>query len=70
MDYLLGCPKCNDVILKSSGENTKIRGKMLVFKGGSAYSVCKKCDTEVKVPLLLDQDVVKSLKKSPKLYIK
>jgi uncharacterized protein YbaR (Trm112 family) len=70
--YLLNCPKCHEVILKSNETEAKVRGKCIVLKKGQAFSVCKRCDTEVQIPLMLDDVLVKSLKreKTARLYLK
>ena len=64
--------RCGEVIIKSLESDTKIRSKIVVFKNGAAYAVCKSCDAEVKVPLQLDNDMLKSMSnpKSIPLYIK
>jgi ribosomal protein S27E len=46
--------KCSEIIMKSQGGETKIRSKVLVFKSGGAFAVCKSCGTEVKVPVKAD----------------
>lgn len=46
--------KCSEIIMKSVGGETKIRSKVLVFKSGGAYAVCKGCGTEVRVPVKAD----------------
>lgn len=60
MNHLINC-SCGEVIVKSLGTDTKIRAKILVFKDDSAFAVCKSCDSEVKVPLQLDSDLLKSM---------
>lgn len=69
MDYLLTC-QCGEVVVKESVSETKIRGKVLIAKGNSVYSVCRRCGEEVAVPVRIDQDLVKSLRTNPKLFIK
>jgi len=59
MKHLIHCV-CGEVIVKSSAD-TKIRAKILVFKDGGAFAVCKSCDQEVKVPLHIDVDLLKSM---------
>lgn len=59
MNHLIHC-SCGEVIVKS-GSDTKIRSKILVCKDDGAYAVCKSCDAEVKVPLQLDTDLLKSM---------
>ena len=69
MDYLLCCNNCGDVIVKDSGDETKSRGKLLVLKSNKAYSVCRGCGAEVEVPIQRDEELFKSLRTSPRLYI-
>ena len=59
MNHLIHCV-CGEVIIKS-GADTKVRSKILVFKEDGAYAVCKSCDNEVRVPLHLDSDLLKSM---------
>lgn len=69
MDYLLSCHKCGDVIVKDTGSEAKVRSRVLVLKSGNAYAVCKGCGTDIQVPLQLDTEMMKSLRKSPRLFI-
>lgn len=64
MDHISNCPKCNEVIVKSTGAEVKIRSKILICKGGKAFAVCPKCSTESEVPLLLNEPMVKSIQES------
>lgn len=68
MNHVLHCENCNEVIVKSIGEEVKIRGKLLCFKKGLAFVVCKGCDAEIEVPVKLDQELVKSLVSTAKVY--
>jgi hypothetical protein len=69
MEHLLICHECDQVVVKSIDGITKVRAKILVFRDGNAYAVCKGCNRELQVPIKLDQSglIVKS--KSPKLII-
>lgn len=68
MNHLIHC-SCGEVIVKSSVD-TKIRAKILVFKDEGAFAVCKSCDQEVKVPLHIDSDLLKSMAAtSEKLHV-
>ncbi len=60
MIHILVCKRCTEVILKSVGNEIKIRGKLLVIRDGKAFSVCKGCGFEVEVPLLFDKSVLQS----------
>lgn len=68
----LCCP-CGEVVLRDNGHETKIRSKVLVVKGQNTYAVCKSCNTDVLVPLVLDQGhaLMKSLHSggNPRLFI-
>jgi RNase P subunit RPR2 len=68
----LYCPNCGDLVLKSDGQQTKVRNRVMLVKGGLVYAVCRSCGDDVGVPLTLDESVVKSLPqvKNPKLFIK
>lgn len=67
---LYTCPHCHDLIIKSQGNETKIRSKVLIFRGDSCYVVCKGCDNEVLAPLSFDETIMKSISsKHPALYI-
>lgn len=66
--------KCGELIVKAINEdNMKVRSKIIVFKGNAAYAVCKSCDQEVKVPLQVDSNMLKSLSTESKhvpLYVR
>jgi len=68
MNHLIHC-QCGEVIVKSLNADTKIRAKIIVLKNNAAFAVCKSCNSEVKVPLLLDENMLKSMTAKPKLYI-
>jgi len=51
----LTCPKCAEIIMKSSEGDLKVRCRVLVIRGDSVYSICKGCNSEVRVPLVLDK---------------
>lgn len=67
MNHILACPDCSEVIMKTSDEETKIRGKMLIFKSSKAYIVCRGCGAELPVPLTLDKSQV--VEKNPALIL-
>ncbi len=70
---LVNCPKCSEVILKSLHGQVKLRAKIAVFEDGECLAICKGCNTEVAVPIMLDQEALsKSMtdyKNTPRLYI-
>ncbi len=72
MDNALCCTKCGEVIIKSIGDSTKIRAKILVVKSDQTYAICKGCDSEIPVPLRMDETMFKSLAKSAalRLYVR
>lgn len=70
MDHLLSC-SCGEVVLKSVNGTTKIRNKIIVFRGSTAVAVCKGCGIEHKIPIKLDHlELVKSFTQRPRLYIR
>lgn len=60
MNHQVFCT-CGEVIVKSTGEDTKIRAKIVVFKNSAAFAVCRGCDSDVRIPLQLDSDMLKSM---------
>lgn len=65
----LCCTSCGDVIIKSTGEDTKIRSKVLIVKSDSVVAVCKGCGEEIPVPLSVDNQMMKSIGSSKKLRL-
>jgi hypothetical protein len=69
MNHLIFCP-CGEVIVKSLDNDAKVRAKIIVFRDDTAFAVCKSCNKEVKIPLRLDTDLLKSLSsKRVPLYV-
>lgn len=68
MDHLLTC-KCGEVVIKSINGTTKIRNKMIVFKDGRSYAVCKGCGVEIPVPVRLEDIAVEDPGRRPRLYL-
>jgi hypothetical protein len=67
MDHLLSC-KCGELLVKSSPDGvTKVRGKIMLFKGDQGFVVCKGCGAETQIPVKLDSTELQA--KSPKLYV-
>lgn len=71
MNHLISC-KCGEVIVKSLEADTKIRAKVVLIREDDAYAVCKSCNAEVKIPLRLDTDMLKSMSehRPVRLYIR
>jgi hypothetical protein len=70
MDHLLSC-SCGEVVLKSANGTTKIRNKIIVFRGDEAIAICKGCNAEHKIPVCLDRvKLIKSLTHRPRLYVR
>lgn len=68
----LVCSRCDEVIIKHIGDETKIRGKVLIVKEDGVYTVCKGCNAEIHVHLKVDNEMMKSMseKKQLRLFIK
>lgn len=60
------CP-CGEVLVKSNAGEVKIRAKILVFKEDKAFAVCKSCGNENQVPVLVNNDLLKSMVESAEL---
>lgn len=60
MKYNLDCPNCEGSIIKSYGEETKFRSKLIVWNPKGMFAVCKSCNCEVEV----DPELLKSIKSS------
>jgi len=69
MNHLIHCT-CGEVIVKSTGSDTKVRAKIVVFKDNNAYAVCRGCDHEVKIPLQIDSVMLKSMSSHVPLYVR
>jgi ribosomal protein S27E len=68
MEHLLTC-KCGEVVVKSVNGTTKIRNKMMVFKEGRSYAVCKGCGSEVPVPVTLEVTEIRENDRRPRLFL-
>lgn len=68
MGLFVSCA-CGEVLIKSVNDTTKVRSKVLVFKDGHAFIVCKSCGAEVSAPISLDMPLLMK-SKNPPLYIK
>lgn len=77
MNQVISC-SCGEVIVKSLDDDTKVRNvKIVVFRDGGAFGVCKSCNKEVSIPLRLDTELLKSMcvappraTSAPRLYIR
>ena len=69
MEFLLSCYKCGELVIKDTGTEAKIRSRVLIIKGDAVIAACKGCGTEIAVPLKLDNDMMKSLRNNPRLFI-
>ena len=68
IDHLLSC-RCGEVIVKSMNGTTKVRSKILIFRDGAAYAVCKGCGEERQVPVELSSDSIIQKGGRPQLFI-
>lgn len=70
-DYSLACTHCHEVILKSMGDAVKVRSKVLLIKNNCTFAVCKGCNSEIPLPLRLDESLTKALRRGePYLYLR
>ena len=72
LEATLRC-RCDEIIIKAQDGVEKLRAKVLIIKGNGVFAVCRKCNTEVEVPLqksdLIRQDVNKPTVPGPRLYL-
>jgi len=69
MDHLFAC-SCGEVLVKSSPGVTKIRNKILIFRGGQAFAVCPRCNQENSVPVQLNESEMAKSLKQPRLFLR
>ncbi len=67
MDPVLTC-RCGEVLIKSVNGTTKVRGKIIIFREGKGFSVCKGCGVEQPIPLTLNEDALQ-LPARPALFV-
>jgi hypothetical protein len=67
VEHLLAC-SCGEVLVKSANGTTKIRGKVLLFRDGKGYVVCKGCGAEQAVPVQLNNEGLPA-SKVPRLFV-
>lgn len=66
------CPKCSELIVKSMGNEIKVRAKVTIFRDNECFAVCKGCNGEVKLPIALDHESLEKSftpQKNPYLYL-
>jgi len=68
MEHVITCP-CGGVVVKSANGTVKILNKVMVFRDGKAFAVCKNCGEEVPVPVLLDSSKIQPSDRRPKLFL-
>lgn len=69
MNTALCCTHCGEVVFKSMNDSTKLRSKVLVFRDEQAFAVCKGCNNEIPVPVVLDTTLMKAIMSSSKLRL-
>lgn len=52
MNHIFSC-ECGEILIKAVGDLVKVRSKILLFKAGQCFIVCKKCSTEHLAPISL-----------------
>ncbi len=65
----LCCTSCGEVVIKTSGADTKIRSKVLVVKSTGVFAACKGCGKDIQMPLKVDTLMMKSMSDSKNLKI-
>jgi ribosomal protein S27E len=68
IEHLLIC-RCGEVLVKATDGEVKLRSKILIFKNGKAIAVCKGCNSELPIPVTLDQSELLQKSQNPKLFI-
>jgi RNase P subunit RPR2 len=51
------CPNCENPIIKSYGEEIKMRTKLIVWKKSGMFAICKSCGCEVSVDPFILKDI-------------
>jgi len=54
------CPHCRDSIVKSYGDEVKMRSKLLKWNRSGMFAVCKSCGTDVAI----NPDVMRAIQSS------
>lgn len=61
--------QCGEILIKSVDGTTKIRSKIMVFRGDRAFAVCKGCGAEQSIPVRLLQEDIIDNRRIPKLFL-
>lgn len=69
IDHLVVCA-CGEVLFKSMSNATKLRSKILIFRGEEAIAICKGCGAELPVPIKLDKADLLVKSGNPRLFVK
>jgi len=67
VNHLISC-KCGEVILKSMNGVIKLRSKIVVFKNGQSFVICKGCGKELPIPIKIDSNTLNK-SRNPKLFL-
>jgi len=68
VNCVLTCP-CGEILIKSINGTTKVRGKILKFEDGKAVTVCKGCNQEREVPVMLDTESLLMKAEPTRLFV-
>ena len=60
---------CGEALVKSANGTTKVRGKILLFRGGQGYVVCRGCGAERAVPVKIDEVAIAKALPIPRLFV-
>lgn len=70
MNHALCCTNCGEIVVKAMADgSTKLRAKVIVFKESQAVAVCKGCNSEIPVPLTVDEHMLKSIAETKRLRL-
>jgi hypothetical protein len=69
IDHVLVC-HCGEVLIKSTSAATKVRSKILIFRDGEAFAICKGCGIELPAPIKLDKADLLVKSRNPRLFVK
>ncbi len=62
----VSCPTCGDLILRSYGDQVKLRATLLKWSQDGFYAVCKSCKKDVK----MDFEILKSVQTRFEYFVK
>jgi hypothetical protein len=60
---------CGELLIKSTTDGLKIRGKLIIVEDGITKSVCKSCNAEVVLPISIQPSAVVLEKSLPKKVV-